>query len=114
MSFADILAAWYTPPFLSGAWGRPILSDLDGNQNVTSQEELNQRSTRLLGNVLSFKIVRYWMASTDTETTLAAEKQFNPTDEKPAWIEFEIVLEDSNNRLAEPFVATYRVNLPSR
>ncbi len=76
----------------------------------------------LVGNVVSFEIVGYGIydnsgvysyVPVDTSTP-AADLTFTPTEAKPAWIEFEIVLRDSNGRMEEGFTALYRVNLPSR
>ena len=109
-SFAQVMVDFFTS-ISSGvwsgiwvpAWAKPDLSDLETTDDL---------HTYLTGNVVSFEIVRYYMASTGTESSAA--RTFGPTDEKPAWIEFEVVLRDSNNRMPDGFTATYRVNLPSR
>jgi prepilin-type N-terminal cleavage/methylation domain-containing protein len=108
VSFADILNDWFN---VGGPWDLGTLA----RPNVDSL-----RYTHMLSHVLSFKIVRYYMASTDTEYTVWQRHRihntvtFGPGDEKPAWIEFEVVLRDSNGRLEEGFTGIYRVNLPSR
>ena len=101
-SFADLLAGG-TPAVWTAALGaKPDFSDAA------------QLPAYLVANVVSFRIVRYYMAGDAAPTPLAADKVFGPLDEKPAWIEFEVVLRDRNNRLPDGFTATHRVNLPSR
>ena len=109
-SFAQLMVEFFAGD-TSGAWG-PALTKPD----LTDNDEL---PTYLLGNVVSFRIVRYYMAGeTDPDEIEQADVgtpiPFGPQSPKPAWIDFEITLRDANNRLDEDFVATYRVNLPSR
>ena len=111
-SFADILSdwagtAWDLDP--TTGWARP-----DVSPGVALY-------TQMLDHVISFRIVRYYMAGAtnpveyDTvDWPAGTDIAFGPANEKPAWIEFEVVLRDRNNRLAEGFTATHRVNLPSR
>ncbi len=103
-------AGWTKPDFYyDSASGRYLFTDA------------TQLPTYLVGNVTSFKIIQYYMAGDtepieydSTEWPAGTHMTFTPTDPKPAWIEFEIVLRDSNNRLQEGYTSRYRVNLPSR
>ena len=133
-SFADLLSIWYLSggAFPPGEWGHPYLGELDGNPDVISLEEANLLSSRLLDHVLSFEIVGYGIYENDgtyryvpvrfddpstpgvNEETPQDDLEFDPNENKPLWIEFEITLRDSNNRLKEGYTSRYRVNLPSR
>ena len=70
--------------------------------------------TNMLSNVTNFKILRYYLASDTgpTDLTAGSTKTFSATDEKPAWIEFEITMWNPSSREAQ--TSTYRVNLPRR
>ena len=104
-SFAQLIYEFMNSD-LSGAWGVAL-----PKPNLSNSDELH---THMLSNVLSFKIVRYYMrgAASPTALTAGSAYPFGPSAEKPVWIEFEIVLRDSNNR--EDYTSRYRVNLPSR
>ena len=114
-----MLAAWYINGYPWDNWDNldtPLLRPPPGG---ASNDELgrpnlghNMHYTHMLSSVLSFRIVRYYMASTETEYSAAVA--FGPADEKPAWIEFEIAMRDLHNQLTEDHISTYRVNLPSR
>ena len=118
-SFAQVMVDYFAS-VSSGSWAGIWLTALTranfdydpASHTYDFTTNPNELSTHLLANVMSFKFVRYYMASTDTES--AAERTFGPAEEKPAWIEFEITLRDSNNRLQEGYTSRYRVNLPSR
>jgi hypothetical protein len=114
-SFAKWIHDFYTfipsgskkPPSTWPVWTKP---------NIAVS---NEPHAHMLSNVVRFEIVKYYMAGAaapvlvNTDSTVA-ELVFYPTEPKPAWIEFEIAMRDSNNQLDEDHVSTYRVNLPSR
>ena len=115
-SFATWIASFYasmpsgSPPTTWAVWGKPDLSDTA------------QLPAYLVGNMVSFAIVGYARydingdpeyVDVDTSTN-ADDLIFYPDQEKPLYIDFEIVLRDSNGRMEDGFTAMYRVNLPSR
>jgi prepilin-type N-terminal cleavage/methylation domain-containing protein len=115
-SFAELLSG--SPAAIATwtvAWIKPNFY-YDAVLDIYLFSDPNELPTYLLGNVTSFSIVSYYIASTQTvvPVVLGAAVPFAPNAEKPAWIEFEIVMRDSNNQLTEDYVSTYRVNLSSR
>lgn len=124
-SFAQIVSVFYaamptnsTPPSSWDVWTKPDFY-YDAGSGTYLFSDPDELPAYLLGNVVSFRIVRYYMAGASAPvlvntTTAVADLVFYPTEPKPAWIEFEIVLRDSAGRLKNGYTATYRVNLPSR
>ena len=119
-SFADLLSGSVAA---NNIWNEITLpaNRSDFGYNNTSGTytfpDTDELPTYLVGNVTRFEIVQYYMAGAAGPVTLDPALPpvgFGPNAEKPAWIEFEVVLRDSNGRLEEGFTAMYRVNLPSR
>ena len=111
-SFADFIAYWYS----SATPGDGFINTFQDRPDVTGSEDFAE----LLDHVLSFQVVGYahyddtgtfQYVNIDTSTALYT---FDPHEDKPLYIDFNIVLRDANNRLEEDFIATYRVNLSSQ
>ncbi len=121
-SFAELIIdnpagriAWYE------GWTKPNF-DYDQNSGTYSFSDDDDVPTYLMGNVFEFKIVQYGIyddagvySSVQVDMDTPTDKlQFTPTQNKPAWIEFEITLRAASNRQEDEQTSTYRVNLPRR
>ena len=107
-SFGDLIALWYLDHdalFIDPFRDRPDVS-AGGSE----------RFAQMLPRTTSFAVIQYYMPG-DTDPTPVnpgAVISFAPNQPKPAWIDFEITVCDSANRIRDGYTATYRVNLPSR